>query len=205
MTAHKTFSMVRPCERCPFRTDLAGGPYLHPARAAEIKRDLHGDKCDFYCHEGVDYDALGDEWYEGDQEHMLSSMSNPICAGAMIILMREGMQTQLMRIEMGIRRQNLDEVLDMAAPVHDSMQEFVEAMPGYDAWIEEQEERQCCEVCDMNCEAPAGYLINGEVEDGEGNCDTQCSECWEFCCPSCSAGDDEEVIICPSCHEREAA
>lgn len=191
----RMFSLRRPCERCPFRTDLAGGPYLTAGRAAEIRRNMLGNDMDFYCHEGIDYDALDDDWYEGDQQTFRPTAANPVCAGAMIVLLRQGSPSQMMRVQMALTKVDLADQLDMDAPVYESLDAFVAGHGGG-----ADEDRECCAIANADCEAPAGYLGAGGIIEGDGHCSTYCVDCGEACCPSCSVGIDE--ILCPYCDER---
>jgi hypothetical protein len=62
------FNLVRPCPHCPFRPDVA--PFLHPARAEQIARDVVDREGTFACHETTDRPR-------GEWSH---------CAGALLLL-----------------------------------------------------------------------------------------------------------------------
>lgn len=107
--------MVRPCDNCPFRSDIR--PYLRRGRSAEIAASLlDHDQC-FPCHKTVDYDHDDEPEHSPDQQH---------CAGAMIWLSHQQMPNQWMRI---MRRLGMFDPgrLDMTAPVYSTRAAFVAA------------------------------------------------------------------------------
>jgi hypothetical protein len=108
-----TFCGVRPCPKCPFRTDGPG--YLTRGRAAEIAATLErGGR--FACHATVDYS-------DSDGEGVVTS--SPLeCAGAVIVLEKMGRSTQMMRIAERLGMYSRD-AMDLAAPVFDSLRAFV--------------------------------------------------------------------------------
>ncbi len=85
----KRFVIAQPCPKCPFRLDvLGGGHFIHPRRAADIAEALRAGKS-FVCHETTSCDDDGDRVTAAGSLH---------CAGAAIVLEREGLQNQLMQV-----------------------------------------------------------------------------------------------------------
>lgn len=113
------FTMARPCDSCPFRTDRPG--FLHRSRAEEIAEALFDLDQTFACHKTVDYDDDG-EW-EDDRERGYTATHH--CAGAMILMERAGRANQMMRIgeRVGFYDRNK---LDMRSPVFETREEFEE-------------------------------------------------------------------------------
>lgn len=108
------FDLIRPCEKCPFRTDCLKG-WLGRRRAQEIADALFARDQTFACHETTRHDDEGEMIPHDGEQH---------CAGAMILMERKGRANQLMRIaeRIGIYdRQRLD----MAAPVFKTAAAFV--------------------------------------------------------------------------------
>ncbi len=116
------FDMVRPCLRCPFRTDIPG--YLSAARVREIGASLDGGT--FPCHNTVDYE---NGWGDDQESEEYTPSGNEVhCAGALILLERLSRPSQMMRIaeRLGFydRRK-----LDMNAPVYKSIGAMAKAQP----------------------------------------------------------------------------
>lgn len=111
------YSLKTPCPNCPFRTDVK--PYLSPERVDEIRIGL--ERGEFPCHKTLDYDTE-------DGEESVETEKTAHCAGALILLEKEGTPSQMMRIceRLGMydRRK-----LDMDAPVFDSWDEMAAAQP----------------------------------------------------------------------------
>lgn len=113
------YSMVRPCDTCPFRHDVPG--FLRNERAEEIAGALFDlDEC-FPCHKTVEFDERDDD---NDAEGQ-SFTAGQHCAGAMILLERYGRGNQLMRIAERLRLYDRRK-LDMTAPVFQTREAFVE-------------------------------------------------------------------------------
>lgn len=110
------FAAVRPCKHCPFRSDIT--PYLKPERAREIADSLDRGE-DFPCHQTVTY---GEE----DGLETADTGNAARCAGALIICEKTDRPTQAMRIgeRLGLYDRN---ALDMAAPVYDTLADWVTA------------------------------------------------------------------------------
>lgn len=175
----------RPCPHCPFRTDRPG--YLRRARAAEIAQDLERGHA-FACHETtVDDD---DEF----ERHVTADSQQ--CAGALIVLEREGRSTQLQRIA---ERLGSTAELDMSAPVAESLEMFVRHHEP------EVEEHEPCEIAGPHCTAPAGWMEGGTiVENYAPEPTTSCPYCGSYVCEACSVKHGDERPCC-DCYEIESA
>lgn len=115
--AFRPFALKRPCGNCPFRADRPA--FLDRDRAQEIADSLEAD-ASFHCHKTLDYDTE-----DGSGEVTDSSKH---CAGALIILEREESPSQMMRIGERLGMYDRD-LLDMDAPVHESLSAWVLAQP----------------------------------------------------------------------------
>jgi len=73
----------KPCETCPFRTDVPA--YLNKARAREIVEALMRDGS-FHCHNTIDYDHEDDD---GFTEPRVTPKSH-FCAGALGVMKCDG-------------------------------------------------------------------------------------------------------------------
>jgi hypothetical protein len=182
---NRDYSLVRPCPKCPFRTDVS--PYLTPERVAEIATDVQSG-ANFYCHQTTEYQE--DEDGAGDMAIVDTSM---VCAGSMILMEKAGSPNQMLRIAERIGFYDPSR-LDMDAPVHGS-------------WIEmqrhfEPEEVETCEIVNSGCEAPAGYAIGGGVVSGTVAADYSCGWCGRAVCGNCSAEVDGEQV-CDDCREED--
>ena len=107
------YSMTKPCPKCPFRNDIR--PYLTPERVEEIEASL--ERAEFPCHQTVDYDDDGEGCVTSKSEH---------CAGALILMEKEGRSSQMMRIAERLGMYDHTK-LDMDSPVFDSFEEMIEA------------------------------------------------------------------------------
>lgn len=110
------YNLVRPCENCPFRTDVR--PYLKPDRIQEMEEALV--RGEFHCHKTLDYSQIED-WEDepGDEKAQH-------CAGALILLEKIDRPSQMMRIceRLGLYH---PEKLDMSSPVYDSWEDMIVA------------------------------------------------------------------------------
>lgn len=102
------FKLKKPCNNCPFRTDLE--PYLSAKRIAEIIQATA-----FQCHKTVDYsDDIPDQ---GDKPQQ--------CAGLMILLKKSNKANQIMQV--GERFGEFDSnTLDLKAPVYENIHQAIE-------------------------------------------------------------------------------
>ncbi len=109
----KPYGLTTPCPKCPFRNDIP--PFLLPPRVQEIKRSLV--RAEFPCHNTIEHDEEGGYVRSGDEMH---------CAGALILMEKEGQSSQMMRIAERLGMYDRTK-LDMAAPVYDSFSEMYDA------------------------------------------------------------------------------
>lgn len=111
----KQYGLVKPCAKCPFRTDVK--PYLRKSRVRELDRALYTGE--FHCHETTVEDDDGERVVSRDSAH---------CAGALILLEKLNRPSQMMRI--GERLGMYDRTkLDMQAPVYDTFQAMIRVQP----------------------------------------------------------------------------
>lgn len=120
------FEITQPCKDCPFRNDVAF--YLHKHRRQEIAASLLFADQTFACHKTVDYWRWDDDQAENEDAEYIHSGDEQHCAGALIVLVKQGAlwDNKMPRIAkmIGI----FDETkLNVDAPVFDTMQAFVEA------------------------------------------------------------------------------
>lgn len=109
------FDLRRPCNNCPFRNDIT--PFIRPERAEEILTS----QGDFPCHKTTDIET------DDDGETIRSNQDcEHHCAGFLILLEKEGVPNQMMRISERLGMYD-PSILDMDAPVYDSVSECVEA------------------------------------------------------------------------------
>lgn len=109
------YTMTKPCQKCPFRTDVK--PYLRPERALEILDSLIRQQQSFPCHKTVDYEGRNEGRVTQDSQH---------CAGAMILLEKMECPNQMMRISERLGFYDRTK-LDMDSPVYGSDEEMIEA------------------------------------------------------------------------------
>lgn len=107
------YAMTSPCDNCPFRSDVK--PYIRAARVVEIRQSLM--RSEFPCHKTVEYDDDGDAVRSNAEIH---------CAGALILLEREGQPFQMMRIAERLGIYDASK-LNMDAPVYESFNAMVKA------------------------------------------------------------------------------
>lgn len=108
------YSLTSPCPDCPFRSDVR--PYLREARVRQLEVEL--ERKEFHCHKTTRLDGDGDTYSDGESVH---------CAGALILMEKEGRSSQMMRIAERLGLYDPSR-LDMDAPVYGSFTEMVEAM-----------------------------------------------------------------------------
>ena len=84
------FGLKSPCAKCPFRADIE--PYLTRGRVLEIADGLRGYGT-FWCHLTTDWgeDDDGEEAYQPTGREMH-------CAGALLLMEKEGRQSHPMQI-----------------------------------------------------------------------------------------------------------
>lgn len=111
MTSDKRnpYGLTSPCDNCPFRTDVK--PYIRAARVREIERSL--ERAEFPCHKTTKHED------DGEGSVYVPSGGEIHCAGALILMEKEGRSSQMMRI--GERLGLYDpSKLKMDAPVYES-------------------------------------------------------------------------------------
>ncbi len=116
------FALTKPCDNCPFRTDIK--PYLSGVRAEEIASSLLKGQT-FPCHKAAEYDDATGKYIVGMEKEQH-------CAGAMIVLEHMNAPNQMMRIAERLGLYNRKK-LEMESPVHDDLDEWVQVMEEYDA------------------------------------------------------------------------
>ena len=192
------FRVRRPCEKCPFRTDIP--PFLTVARAHEIQTSIYrGDS--FWCHETVDYDRWEDDDGEtADFYHAGSKES--VCAGSIMVADLEGKPDQLTRVAEGLRQDGFDDIRNCGVPVYESFSAWAKAQETRGSSDLEDPDLDYCSVADMNCEAPAGTMYGDGIVDGDEMTASHCPDCGETVCPSCLVEDPvEKDQVCPYCLE----
>ncbi len=119
MTKREYPLLKHPCSDCPFRSDKPF--YLEEQRKREIVKDLEFG-LSFLCHKTINYgedSGWNEEWdrYDasGEEKH---------CAGAMIILQKQGIPNTLMQVGSRLQLIDLNE-LDLESPVFGTLEEFV--------------------------------------------------------------------------------
>lgn len=113
------YRLTSPCPNCPFRTDIM--QFLTPERIRELERALI--RGEFHCHKTVDYYPQNNS-NEEDAEPSVEHAAH--CAGALILLEKLNMPSQMMRIAERFGMYD-HKKLDMKAPVYDSFDEMYEA------------------------------------------------------------------------------
>jgi hypothetical protein len=117
-TVRQPYGLTRPCANCPFRSDIR--PYLTRGRVREIQQSLYGG-ASFPCHLTTDWrdddDGEGSYIPTGEEIH---------CAGALIVMEKEGRSSQMMRIAERLGFYDAGK-LDMDAPVYASFRAMIAA------------------------------------------------------------------------------
>lgn len=178
------FDLVRPCPKCPFRTDCMEG-WLSRARAAEIAHSITVDQATFACHETTE--AGGSD---GPEQH---------CAGALLVLENSGEPPgQLARIAGRLGKFDPDQ-LGQDAPVFPSLAAFID----HHSDENRDQEGEPCSVVSGGCEAPAGYATSGGAVEATVavGLTQECVECGGFVCDACST-EEGDGRVCEFCIER---
>lgn len=95
---------------------------LGEERMRNIVQALHDDKT-FTCHQTIDYSAQFEEDDTGE-EHFHPSEKNQHCAGALLYMEREGIQTTAMQIgnRLGLydprKLKGMDKIIDRLGDIH---------------------------------------------------------------------------------------
>jgi hypothetical protein len=85
----KPYGLTSPCAHCPFRKDIQA--YLTEDRVREIEQSLV--RSEFPCHE-----TTVDSEDEDGNSARIATRDSMHCAGALILLEKEGRSSQMMRI-----------------------------------------------------------------------------------------------------------
>lgn len=173
------FDLIRPCPKCPFRTDVPA--YLRGERAEEIARAI-ANGGEFACHQTTESDDEGD---------CFATAKSQFCAGALIAQENEGAPNQGLRIaeRLGVYDPGR---LDMGAPVVRSLDAFIAHH------ADEEEEASTCSVVEAGCLAPAGWMEGGSVirnRDADPADMLWCEGCGEPVCTNC-ASDEGACAYC---------
>lgn len=184
----RRYGLVRPCPKCPFRTDVP--PYLRPDRAQEIARSVQSGG-EFFCHETTVPDP-------DDDAEMIENEGSMVCAGSLILMEKARTPNQMMRIAQRIGMYD-PERLDLTAPVPGSWSEWQHRFVP-----EEDEDREPCGIVGPDCEAPAGWATGGGiVENTESYADDECPSCGIPMCGACQMQDGGGMRVCLNCAEEE--
>lgn len=180
----RTFARVKPCKKCPFRTDVP--PYLRPERVQQIATDVQNG-APFWCHETT----VPDENDDGGTE-MTRGPETSVCAGSIILMEKQETPNQHLRIAERLGMYDRER-MHLDSPVHASWYEMQQH------FADPEEDGQTCEVVAGGCEAPAGYMIGGAVVAGTEFVDGECTECGRPACDSCLT----ESGRCVECVEED--
>lgn len=197
------YELRKPCSNCPFRTDIT--PYIRTERAKEIVEGL--SQGTFSCHKTVDYEAL--DGMEEDEVETRSLAGEKFCAGAMIMMHKQGRVGQMGRIAARLGMYNPDN-LDLEAPVFGSSLAFIEAQIGgreHPDTDTEEEEHETCHCVGPSCEWPAGFMTGAGAVRGDTPPEAleTCPQCGEYTCDSCftTSKENPDQAICLDCAEWE--
>lgn len=167
-----------PCRHCPFRARYHGErDYLRPGRRLEIVRSVM-EGGSFPCHETVQRDD--------DDEYIPGAEGERDCVGLDIVMLREELTGQMLRIRERIG------VLDPARLLARSRK--VQLWTWDEIQEDGEEEGETCAISGTACEAPAGWMIGGSVVRGTTYIDTICPLCGEFICDTCMDDADHECV-----------
>jgi hypothetical protein len=168
-----------PCQHCPFRARYKGeNDYLRPGRRLEIVQSVING-AEFPCHETVVHNEDGE--YE-------PSRGEQACVGVDILMLREGMSGQMMRIRERLGVLDPERLLQQSKRMKMWNWDDVKR----DAHGDTEAEGDVCSVSGQDCEAPAGWLIDGNVVDGGVITENVCDECDEHVCESCMTDESHE-------------
>jgi hypothetical protein len=195
------YDLKKPCPKCPFRTDIK--PYIRTGHAKEIVEGL--SRSTFSCHETVDYDALDD--LEDDEIESRNTAGEKFCAGALIMMHKQGHPGQMGRIAARLKLYDPNN-LDMNAPVFHSSIAFIEAQIGgrhHPATKRGQPEHETCHCAEPGCEWPAGYMTGAGAVGGDSPPEElkTCPACGEYTCDSCFTTGGGDEAICMICAVEE--
>lgn len=193
------YDLKKPCANCPLlrskkRVSLRAG------RIREIHNHLVGPQGgSFPCHKTVKQEDRGDE---DDDTSYTPTPNEQHCAGGLIYALAQDNPNQLTRVAMRLRLFDPDELLKQKKKVFGSLHEWLETAVDYDAYQAERDEVVTCSIVDDGCEAPAGYLSDGGVVEGDESAEFECYVCGEPVCGACSSI-VKDRRTCNYCNERE--
>lgn len=110
------YRLVTPCSNCPFRTGDEA-VRLSRDRAQGIADYLRSNQGDFHCHKTIDVDESGAPEI---------AAKTATCAGALVVLEKEGTSTQRMRVAEALGLYDPAR-LRHDAPVFDTLDAWVDA------------------------------------------------------------------------------
>lgn len=184
------YDLMVACKSCPFRKkDNRSGKEqpvrLNQARIVEIHNSVtrwHGGE--FACHKTVDYNDRDDGDIDDDDERgRVPGPREQHCAGAIAYALKVGTDgSQIARMGMTLLAETKREDYGPPEVVFDSLGEWERTALDY-------EPREPCSVANHGCLAPAGYLEDGDIIEGDAGADGECSECGQPVCENCA--DDE--------------
>lgn len=165
-----------PCAHCPFRARFQGDrDYLRAGRRLEIVRSVMGG-ASFPCHETVTHN---------DDDEYVPSRDETDCVGLDIVMAREHLTGQLVRIRERIGLLNPEVLLQRSRRMKmwtwDEIQADAHPTP---------QDGDVCSVVGPDCTAPAGHLIGGQAVVGTEFTDNVCGDCGEFVCEECMDCED---------------
>jgi hypothetical protein len=182
-----------PCSMCPFNSKFDGDdgdrPFLRPGRRYEILTGMvHGRANDFICHK------TGEVTEDEDGTSAYTSTADSLaCAGARLVAVRAGLDSENMKIEE--RLGMFDREAFLARNVNSDVWTYAAIV----AERQDDEEVETCSVVNENCTAPAGYIGDDGLTAGTEAADSECAMCGEAVCSECMDGED----MCPNCKEQE--
>lgn len=166
-----------PCKTCPFRAKYSGDQdYLRPGRRAEIALSVI-EGAGFPCHKTVTY--------EGD-----APKQEQPCTGLDIVMLRADVahQSQMFRIRERLGVVNAQRLLRSSKQMK---------LWTWDDILTEGEELggEPCSIAGVDCEAPAGWVINGNAMPSGMVTDNYCPQCGEPVCESCEFDPEHECTF----------
>lgn len=108
-------SIKKPCKNCPFRSDIQA--YLTKDRIDLMERELIKEQKSFSCHKTVNYKKKFEGQITNKSKH---------CAGAAILLLKNGTPNQMMQVASRLGWSSLDDY-EMDSPVFNTFKEMKDA------------------------------------------------------------------------------
>lgn len=123
MTARR-YDLRTPCRNCPFRSDATAIRFYDRQRALEIAATAFREG--FPCHKSAAYREAEDE--EGEVEGgYVFGPGTQTCAGSLIMLVAQGLGSIPLLLLPEAEREAIVARLDMSAPVHKTLDAFLNA------------------------------------------------------------------------------